>query len=57
MHDCGIVYYPERPYFLCVMTKGYEFKRLAAVIRVMSRAVYREVDRRPSGLAVNRIAQ
>jgi len=26
LHDCGIVYYPETPYLLCVMTKGWNFE-------------------------------
>jgi beta-lactamase class A len=44
MHDCGIVYYPSRPYFLCVMTKGKSMNTLAAVIRDVSKAAYAQVD-------------
>lgn len=45
MHDCGIVYYPEHPYLLCVMTRGRNFETLDDTIREISRLVYAEVDR------------
>jgi beta-lactamase class A len=44
LHDCGIVYAPTRPYLLCVMTRGKEFKQLASVISDISREVYREME-------------
>lgn len=44
LHDCGIVYYPQRPYLLCVMTKGRRFEDLAAAIASISRRVFDEVD-------------
>lgn len=44
LHDCGIVYYPEHPYLLCVMTRGTTGKGLATVIGDISRQVYGEVD-------------
>ena len=37
LHDCGIVYVPGHPYFLCVMTKGQDFDKLSAVIRQISK--------------------
>lgn len=40
LHDCGIVYFPENPYFLCVMTKGKDFKPLEAVISSISRITW-----------------
>jgi beta-lactamase class A len=46
LHDCGIVYYPENPYVLCVMTKGYDMSELALTIAEISRQVYEEVDSR-----------
>jgi beta-lactamase class A len=46
LHDCGIVYYPQNPYQLCVMSKGANFDDLKIVIQDISRMVYREFDGR-----------
>lgn len=46
LHDCGIVYYPENPYQLCVMTQGRNFNDLAGVIGGVSRMIYEEFDSR-----------
>ncbi len=46
LHDCGIVYFPENPYLLCVMTRGTDFKVLEGIISDISRMVYEEVDSR-----------
>ncbi len=40
LHDCGIIYYPGHPYILCVMTKGYNFDKLANAIKNISHVVY-----------------
>jgi len=44
LHDCGIVYHPNRPYLLCVMTKGKQFDKLSQVISKISQIVYDEVE-------------
>ena len=44
LHDCGIVYYPQHPYLLCIMTRGSDFDRLAAVIQDISRLAYQDRD-------------
>ena len=44
LHDCAIIYYPDHPYLLCVMTRGYDFIALGDDIRDISNLVYREVD-------------
>lgn len=44
LHDCGIVYYPNRPYLICVMTKGKDFDKQASVIRAISAITYKTVD-------------
>ncbi len=44
LHDCGIVYFPEKPYFLCVMTKGHDFNKLSPVISGISKLVYQYVN-------------
>lgn len=45
LHDCGIVYHPRRPYFLCVMTQGSELRGLEGAIADISRLVHDEVER------------
>ncbi|MBI5639833.1 MAG: serine hydrolase [Nitrospirae bacterium] len=44
LHDCGIVYYPNHPYLLCVMTSGKSFEFLDDAIRQISMVVYGEVE-------------
>lgn len=43
-HDCGIVYYPNEPYILCVMTRGHDWQAQQATIRLVSKIVYQKVD-------------
>ncbi|HNW45179.1 MAG TPA: serine hydrolase, partial [Elusimicrobiales bacterium] len=44
LQDCGIVYYPGRPYLLCVMAKGTKLENLEKFIKAVSRLVYYSVD-------------
>lgn len=44
VHDCGIVYYPDRPYLLCIMTRGNNYDNLKKVIQEISALVYESVD-------------
>jgi beta-lactamase class A len=46
LHDCGIIYYPNRPYLLCVMTKGNDFNNLEKTIQQVSQIVYKAIDKR-----------
>lgn len=46
LHDCGIIYHPENPYILCVMTKGSSgFSPLKSVIAKISQTAHGEADR------------
>jgi beta-lactamase class A len=45
LHDCGIVYYPNHPYLLCVMSRGNKMDELANSIKQVSALVYSEVDK------------
>lgn len=46
LHDCGIVYYPQNPYLICVMTIGDDFEELEYVIKEISSIVYQEFNSR-----------
>jgi len=43
LHDCGIIYQPNHPYLLCVMTKGTDVTKLSGTIADISHLVYDEV--------------
>jgi beta-lactamase class A len=46
LHDCGIVYFSDSPYLLCIMTKGSDFKILATIISDISGIVYNSVSQK-----------
>jgi hypothetical protein len=43
LHDCGIVYKVNKPYFLCVMTRGTDFTKLQTIISDISRSTYSQI--------------
>ncbi len=44
LHDCGIVYYPNHPYLLCVMTRGKDFGHLQQALQDISHIAYLGLD-------------
>jgi len=40
LHDCGIIYAENKPYILCVMTKGQDFTKQSNFIKSVSQTVY-----------------
>jgi len=43
LHDCGIVYFPDHPYLLCVMTSGTVPEYLDNTIAEISHFIYQEI--------------
>ena len=43
LHECGIFYYNDNPYLLCVMTKGANYEALLPVLTNVSKTVYKEM--------------
>lgn len=43
LHDCGIVFNPNHPYLICVMTKGKDYNVLAGIIKDISFMTFNEV--------------
>lgn len=43
LHDCGIIYAPQKPYLLCVMTQGDDFSKLSGTISGVSKAVWEQI--------------
>lgn len=44
LHEFGIVYHPQRPYLIGIMTRGKRGNDLTSVIRDISRIIYESVD-------------
>ena len=45
LHDCGIVYEPQKQYLLCVMTRGKNQNELSSVIKEISKYTYEQVSK------------
>jgi beta-lactamase class A len=43
IHDCGIVYAPNYPYLICIMTRGSNMAENEELIAETSRIVFEEV--------------
>jgi beta-lactamase class A len=46
LHDCGNVYYPGKPYFICVMTKGGDFSDLTKIISDISQITFDYMEKK-----------
>lgn len=44
LHDCGVVYHPQRPYLICIMTKGTDQEVQAKLLAELGKSVYGAVD-------------
>ena len=45
LHDCGIIYYPDSPYILCIMTRGDNINNEQSLISSISRYFYDQVKK------------
>ncbi|HPT66184.1 MAG TPA: class A beta-lactamase-related serine hydrolase [Candidatus Woesebacteria bacterium] len=45
LHDCGIVYLPNKPYLICVMSRSTDFDNAANFIKQVSKVVYDEISK------------
>jgi beta-lactamase class A len=44
VHDCGIVYHPINPYFLCIMTSNIDLFLAQDIVKDFSNEVYKFID-------------
>lgn len=45
LHDCGIVYLPQHPYLLCIMTRGSSNQQMLNGITTLSRTIYQQLSK------------
>ena len=43
LHDCGIVYFPNKPHLVCIMTRGTDFSKLSTTIVEITKIIYKEL--------------
>jgi beta-lactamase class A len=46
LHDCGIVYLPQKPYLLCIMSRGQNIDNLTSTIKHISSMIFTEINSR-----------
>lgn len=44
IHDCGIVYYPDHPYLLCVMTRWDDYNSLEKTLSEISETIFENIN-------------
>lgn len=44
LHDCGIVYLPNKPFLICIMTRGNDLTKMSTAINQISSAIYQSVS-------------
>ena len=44
LHDCGIIYHPQNPYLLCIMTKGSDGQALTNTVQKISQVIFQTVN-------------
>jgi len=44
LHDCGIVYLPQHPYLLCIMTRGTSNQQMLNSIATLSYTIYQQLS-------------
>jgi beta-lactamase class A len=51
LHDCGIIYHPQNPYLLCIMTRGSQFQTLSDLIGEISSLIFTDINQQyPSSI-------
>ena len=45
LHDCGIIYAPDNPYLLCLMTRGENFDELSSALAEVSLSIFNEIQK------------
>lgn len=43
LHDCGIIYLPQKPHLVCIMTRGSDFSKLNNTIVELTKVIYKEL--------------
>ena len=44
LHDCGVVYFPNHPYLVCIMTRGHDTETLKSTMKDISHFIYQKID-------------
>ncbi len=44
LHDCWIIYYPNKPYLLCIITRGDNLETLKKIVADVSKAIFDEIS-------------
>ncbi|MFC2113917.1 serine hydrolase [Bacteroidota bacterium] len=55
LHQAGIVYYPGKPFFICIMIKGSNKAKMEEIIYTISKMTYNEIDKQVKQFSTEKI--